>query len=53
MPHLSTWFRADEIWIKLSGDQKYLFVSMDDDTRYWIASDMADTKFQHNANTFL
>ena len=25
---------------------------MDDQTRYWLASDMADTKFQHNANTW-
>ena len=53
MPHLSTWFRADEIWVKVAGNQKYLFASMDDDTRYWIASDMADTKFQHNVDTLL
>lgn len=26
---------------------------MDDDTRYWLASDMADSKFQHNADTLL
>ena len=26
---------------------------MDDDTRYWLASDMADGKFQHNADTLL
>jgi putative transposase len=26
---------------------------MDDDTRYWLASDMADTKFQHNADRLL
>ena len=26
---------------------------MDDDTRYWLASDMAHTKFQHNAGTLL
>ena len=44
---------ADEIWIKISGQQKYLFASMDDDTRYWLASDMAHTKFQHNADTLL
>ena len=45
--------RADEMWIKISGQQKYLFASMDDDTRYWLASDMAHTKFQHNADTLL
>ena len=48
-----TMVRADEIWIKIRGEQKYLFASMDDDTRYWLASDMAHTKFQHNANTLL
>ena len=26
---------------------------MDDDTRYWLASEMARTKFQHNADTLL
>ena len=26
---------------------------MDDDTRFWLAKDMAGTKFQHNANTLL
>ena len=24
---------------------------MDDDTRFWLAKDMAETKFQHNADT--
>ena len=48
-----TMVRADEIWVKISGKQKYLFASMDDDTRYWLASDMAHTKFQHNADNLL
>ena len=26
---------------------------MDDDTRYWIASEMSETKFQHNADNLL
>ena len=26
---------------------------MDDDTRYWLASDLADNKFQHNADSLL
>ena len=51
--HGRTMVRADEIWIKVAGEQKYLFASMDDDTRYWLASDMAETKFQHNADTLL
>ena len=53
VPRVGDWFRADEIWIKVNGKQNYLFASMDDDTRYWLASDMAETKFQHNADTLL
>ncbi len=42
--------RADKVWIKVAGEQKDLFASMDDDSRYWLASDMAETKFQHNVD---
>ena len=45
--------RADEVWIKVNGRQNYLFASMDDDTRYWLASEMADNKFHHNADNLL
>ncbi len=45
--------RADEVWIKVNGKQNYLFASMEDDSRHWLASDMADTKFQHNADNLL
>ena len=48
-----TMVRADEVWIKINGEQKYLCASMDDDSRYWLASDMAHTKFQHNADRLL
>lgn len=53
VPRTGNWVRADEVWIKIAGEQKYLFASMDDDTRYWLASDIADTKFQHNADHLL
>ena len=53
VPRVGNWVRADEVWIKVAGEQKYLFASMDDDTRYWLASDMADTKFQHDAGNLL
>lgn len=53
VPRVGDWFRADEVWVKVNGKQNYLFASMDDDTRYWLASDMADNKFQHNANNLL
>ena len=45
-----TMVRADEMWIKVKGIQKYLFASMDDETRYWLAFDMAHTQ---NFNTTL
>jgi putative transposase len=53
VPRVGNWVRVDEVWVKVAGEQKYLFASMDDDTRYWLASDMADTKFQHNADKLL
>ena len=53
VPRVGDWFRADEVWIKVNGKQNYLFASMDDDTRYWLASDMADNKFHHNADNLL
>ncbi len=53
VPRVGDWFRADEAWIKVAGKQNYLFASMDDDTRYWLASDMADNKFHHNADNLL
>ena len=53
VPRVGNWFRADEVWVKIAGKQCYLFASMDDDTRYWLASDIAATKFQHNADSLL
>jgi putative transposase len=42
-------WRADEVWIKVKGDMKYLFALMDDETRYWIAQEVADYKDKHDA----
>ena len=53
VPRVGNWFRADEVWVKVNGNQCYLFASMDDDTRYWLASDMADNKFHHNTDNLL
>jgi transposase-like protein len=39
-----TW-RADEIFLKVKGNMKYLYALMDDQTRFWIAQEVADTKF--------
>jgi len=48
-PKVSDTWRADEICMKVKGDMKYLFAMMDDETRYWIAQEVAETKHQHDA----
>ncbi|MDV3277777.1 MAG: DDE-type integrase/transposase/recombinase [Nitrososphaerales archaeon] len=50
-PNLSPTWRADELWIKVKGDMKYLFAMMDDQTRFWIAQEVADSKEKHDART--
>ena len=48
-PKVSDTWRADELWMKFKGDMKYVFAIMDDETRYWIAQEVAETKFKHDA----
>jgi len=48
-PHVSDTWRADELFVKIKGDMKYLFALMDDETRFWIAQEVADTKDLHDA----
>jgi transposase-like protein/predicted RNA-binding Zn-ribbon protein involved in translation (DUF1610 family) len=48
-PNVSQMWRADEVFIKIKGDMKYLFCLMDDETRYWIAQEVADGKQTHDA----
>jgi transposase-like protein len=42
-PQVSETWRADELYLKVKGDMKYLFAMMDDETRYWIAQEVADS----------
>ena len=49
VPNVSDTWRADEIWVKFKGDMKYVFAIMDDETRYWIAQEVAESKFKHDA----
>jgi transposase-like protein len=51
VPNVSDTWRADEIYIKVKGDMKYLFAMMDDETRFWIAQEVAETKMKHDART--
>ena len=48
-PNVSDTWRADEIYIKVQGDMKYLFSMMDDETRFLIAQEVAETKEKHDA----
>ena len=48
-PNVSDTWRADELYVKVKGDMKYLYAMMDDETRYWLAQEVADTKYVHDA----
>jgi transposase-like protein len=50
-PNVSDTWRADELWLKVKGDMKYLFAMMDDETRFWIAQEVAETKITHDARS--
>jgi putative transposase len=51
-PRVSGTWRADELWVKIKGDMKYLFALIDDETRFWIAQEVADSKHKHDAKSF-
>lgn len=44
-PQVSGTWRTDELFVKISGNQKYLYAMMDDETRFWIAQQVADSKY--------
>ena len=44
-PNVSDTWRADELYVKIKGNLRYLFAMMDDETRFWIAQEVADTKY--------
>jgi transposase-like protein len=48
-PNVSDTWRADEIYLKVKGNMKYLFSMMDDETRFLIAQEVAETKMKHDA----
>ncbi|MGA2785279.1 MAG: DDE-type integrase/transposase/recombinase, partial [Candidatus Bathyarchaeia archaeon] len=44
-PQVSDTWRADEMYLTIKGNMKYLYALMDDETRFWIAKEVANTKF--------
>ncbi len=51
-PQVSDTWRADEVYVKFRGNMKYVFAMMDDETRFWIAQEVADSKQKHDARHF-
>jgi transposase-like protein len=49
VPNVGDTWRADELYVKIRGDMKYLFALIDDETRYWIAQEVAESKYKHDA----
>lgn len=47
-PNVSDTWRTDELYVKISGNMKYLYALMDDETRFWIAQQVADTKYMQD-----
>jgi putative transposase len=52
-PQVSDTWRADELYLKVKGNMKYLFAMMDDETRFWIAQEVADSKHNYDARRLL
>jgi putative transposase len=48
-PNVGDTWRADEIYLKVKGDMKYLFSLIDDESRFMIAQEVAETKDKHDA----
>ncbi|MCV0398366.1 MAG: DDE-type integrase/transposase/recombinase [Nitrosarchaeum sp.] len=49
-PQVGNAWRADEVWTKVRGDLKYLFALIDDETRWWLAKEVATSKEKHDAS---
>lgn len=50
-PQVGDAWRADEVYTKIRGEMKYVFSLMDDETRFWIAQEVADRKEGHDASS--
>ena len=50
-PQVGNTWRADELFLKVQGDMNYLYALMDDETRFWIAKEVADTKYHANVHS--
>jgi transposase-like protein len=44
-PQVSDTWATDELFLKVKGNLKYLYAMMDEQTRFWIAQEVAETKY--------
>jgi len=52
-PQVSDTWRADEMFLKMKGNLKYLYALMDDQTRFWIAQEVANSKYTADVRPLL
>ncbi len=52
-PELGSTWRADELFVKIKGNPKYVYALMDDETRFWIAEQVADSKYTEDVRPLL
>jgi len=50
IPQVGEVWRADEMSLKVKGNLKWLFALMDDETRFWIAKEVGNSKFDHDTS---
>jgi transposase-like protein len=48
-PQVSDTWRADELYLNVNGEMNFLLALMDDETRFWIAEEVADSKDRYDA----
>ncbi len=44
-PQVSDTWATDELFLRVKGNMKYLYAMMDEQTRFWIAQEVAETKY--------
>jgi len=52
-PQVSDTWATDELFLKIKGNMKYLYAMMDEQTRFWIAQEVADTKYTADVRPLL
>jgi len=52
-PQVGDTWRADELYLKVKGNMKYLYALIDDETRFWIAQEVASTKYTADVRPLL